>query len=119
MKKHIIILSITISILVLEIIGLILIFTLDLLSEDKDLIWAIIIVMILLLFYPTAFFTYYYHIGKCDKKGNIFGLILFTLADTIVAIILIPLLVSPLFLMDYISIFKEDYRRYKWNRDKY
>ena len=39
--------------------------------------------------------------------------------DNISAIILIPLLVSPLFLIDYISIFKEDYRRYKWNRDKY
>ena len=118
MKKHIIILSITISILVLEIIGLILIFTLDLLSEDKDLIWAIIIVMILLLFYPTALFTCYYHIWKDDKKGNIFENILYGF-DNISAIILIPLLVSPLFLIDYISIFKEDYRRYKWNRDKY
>ncbi len=118
MKKHKIVLSITFAIMIMEITGLILIFSLDILSEDMDLIWPIIIGMILLLFYPTALFTCFYHIGKCDRKGSIFENILYGF-DNIFAIILIPLLVSPLFLIDYISIFKEDYRRYKWNRDKY
>ena len=116
MKNHNIVLSITFLILLFEVFGLVLIFGFNLIDDFYKRFW-IILGMIWVFFFPIALYTCYYHISKEDKRGIIFDKVLSGFAtDNIVAIVGIPLLVSPLFLLDYMFLVKEDYRRYRWNK---
>lgn len=115
MKAHKLILLISLFILIIEIALFVLLYHYGWLSTWYKMS-SLIVGMIWLFLYPLAIYTCYYHIYKGDKKGNLFEKILYGFSsDKLSALIFIPLLVSPLFLFDYICLFKEDYRKYKWN----
>lgn len=116
MKAHKIILFVTLSILVIEILIFFILYNYGVLSTFYKII-SLIVGMIWLVFYPIGLYTCYYHIYKCDKKGTILEKILSGFAiDNFLALFGIPLLIAPFFIYDYILLFKEDYRKYDWNK---
>ena len=117
MKAHKIVLSITGIILIIEIIVYLILFKTGVLSNYYKM-FSLILGMIWFFFYPIALYTCYYHIGKGDKKGTFLEKMLSGFAaDNVFALLVIPLLIAPFFTYDYILLFKDDYRKHKWNKE--
>lgn len=116
MKVHIHLIIISIITLISSFILYFLLFRKNV--EDIGLRVLLVILFIWISFFPTAFYTCYRLIVLDDNKGRFLGSIITCIHGGLFGgVFFVPFIVAPIFIFDYIKFVKEDYRKYKYNKE--
>lgn len=79
--------------------------------ENKTVMFSSIVMMILALFFPISFYTCFQLITDDNKKGHILATLMESMDGFIAGLIIIPFLLSPIFIYDYILYFINDLKK--------
>lgn len=119
MRVHVNILSLSILFSIIYLVSIYILITYY--DCEKYQIVLSFVYLIFVMCYPAGFYTYWRTIALGNKEGKtLYGIIRMShgkIPGT--SVFIVPLLISPLLFVRYISFLKEDFKKYKNKEDIY